>query len=100
MPPTFTPICTGVRLETNVPLPNCPLLLAPQHLMTLPVRTAHVSASPATTPITPVRFGCTGVRRLVSVPSPSWPYELFPQHRKVPSARSTQVWFFPRAMEG
>ena len=67
---------TGVEELVNVPLPNCPSKLPPQHLTVPAANSAHECATPpeiviATAPLRPLT--ATGIDESVVVPLPSWP---------------------------
>src|SRR5437870_4681105 len=91
---------TGVDALALAPLPSCPSSLRPQHHAVPSPSSAHVCASPVTTPVAVVRpLTATGTEELVKFPSPlpSCPKLFRPQHCTVPSGRRIHVCRPPAA---
>src|SRR5437870_3536791 len=91
---------TGVDALALAPLPSCPSSLRPQHHAVPSPSSAHVCASPVTTPVAVVRpLTATGTEELVKLPSPlpSCPKLFRPQHCTVPSGRRIHVCKPPAA---
>jgi hypothetical protein len=96
--PTGCDTATGVKLGLRLPIPSCPLLLAPQQyscplpsspqVWLLPV-VSDTKVSP------PDCCTATGVLRgVVVVPSPSWPLPFSPQQYACPPEVSPQeCWY-------
>ena len=91
---------TGVELFKNVPFPNCPEVLYPQHWTPPAVVRAQVWDPPALIAVTPLvkPLTETGVSLWVVVPSPNCLEELFPQHWTLPTVVRAQVWKSPVAI--
>src|SRR3989442_3653854 len=84
----------------KVPSPRCPESPTPQHCTVPSPSSAHVCASPVTTPVAVVRpLTATGTEELVRFPSPlpSCPKLFRPQHCTVPSGRRIHVCRPPAA---
>src|SRR2546430_17181958 len=97
MPTTAT---GTVAMLLKVPSPRCPESPTPQHCTVPSPSSAHVCASPVTTPVAVVRpLTATGTEELVKFPSPlpSCPKLFRPQHCTVPSGRRIHVCRPPAA---
>src|SRR2546427_10653241 len=97
MPTTAT---STVEMLLKVPSPRCPESPTPQHCTVPSPSSAHVCASPVTTPVAVVRpLTATGTEELVKFPSPlpSCPKLFRPQHCTVPSGRRIHVCNPPAA---
>ena len=74
---------TGVDDDVDVPLPNCPCGLSPQHLIVPPDINAHAKSADASDAIfvtEEIPDTATGVVEIVVVPFPNWPTVFLPTH--------------------
>ncbi len=81
----------GLATEFDVPFPNWPKLLRPQHFTELSIKKAQPPFPPIAIDVadTP-RESCVG-SVLVPPETPSSPQPFSPQHHTVPSVASTHV---------